>query len=135
VQGALQPGAGKLIHVSGADVAGDLAGRLRAAGFSTERRIFYEAVAAAALPEEALRRLRDGRLDVVLFHSPRGARVFCELAQSAAPGASDGLIAAALSQKVAAAAGALTWRAIMVAPAPNDAALLGAAFAAAGACP
>lgn len=44
----LDAAGGKVVHVSGADVAGDLIGALRDAGLQAERRIAYAAIAAAA---------------------------------------------------------------------------------------
>src|SRR5512135_2951362 len=39
----LSPTAGRLLHVAGSAVAGDLAGMLRDAGFAVERSVLYEA--------------------------------------------------------------------------------------------
>ena len=40
-----EPANGTLLHVSGADVAGDLAGALEAQGFTVRREVLYEAMA------------------------------------------------------------------------------------------
>ena len=69
VKRELDPAKGKLIHIAGDHVAGDLGGELRAAGFSVERRLAYASVAAGALPE-----VLTGPLDIVLFHSTRALR-------------------------------------------------------------
>lgn len=111
----LNPASGALTHVSGADVAGDLAGKLRAGGFDVEQRIVYKAHAVRALPE-ALR----GPLDIVLFHSPRAADAFLALG---APGAA-ALTAGCLSPAIAAAASKTRWKSVIVAPAPREEALL-----------
>lgn len=115
----LDPAKGTLIHIGGEHVAGDLAGTLQAAGFSVERRIAYAARAAATLPG-AYRQ----PLDLVLFHSARAAETFVALG---APGAAQ-LTAACLSPAVAAAASQTTWKRLIVAPAPREAALLEAAL-------
>lgn len=111
----LDPGAGKLVHISGAHVAGDLAGALEAAGFIVERRIAYEARAATALPGAFA-----GPLDAVLFHSARAAETFARLG---APGA-EKLTAACISAAVAKAARKVAWQRVVVAPAPREDALL-----------
>ncbi len=115
----LRRDAGMLVHVSGADASGDLAGRLTAAGFHAERRVAYAAAAARTAPAGFAE-----ALDLVLFHSPRGAETFCALG---APGAA-GLTAACLSQAVAEAARAAAWRRVIVAPTPREDALLDAAL-------
>lgn len=111
----LDPAEGKLLHVAGAHVAGDLVGALEAAGFKVERRIAYEARAATALPAAFA-----GPLDVVLFHSARAAETFVRLG---APGA-EHLTAACISPAVAAAARKAVWKCVVVAPAPREDALL-----------
>jgi uroporphyrinogen-III synthase len=113
----LDPAKGKLIHIAGDHVAGDLGGDLRAAGFSVERRLAYASVAAMALPG-ALRQ----PLDIVLFHSARAAETFAALG---APNASQ-LIAGCLSPSIAQAAGKTSWKRIIVAPRPREDDLLAA---------
>jgi uroporphyrinogen-III synthase len=116
----LQPNAGKLVHIGGDHVAGDLVGELRGAGFTTERRVAYAARAAIVAPPELL-----GPLDIVLFHSARAAETFVALG---APNA-DKLTAACISEAVAQAAGKARWARIIVSPAPREDALLRAALA------
>lgn len=113
----LDPARGKLIHIAGDHVAGDLGGELRAAGFSIERRRAYASVAANALPA-ALR----GPLDIVLFHSARAAETFVALG---APNAAR-LIAGCLSPAIAEAAGKAAWKRIITAPHPREDDLLAA---------
>ncbi|MEZ5996989.1 MAG: uroporphyrinogen-III synthase [Hyphomonadaceae bacterium] len=113
----LQPGGGKVVHISGAHVAGDLTEELSRAGFQSERRVAYAAVAAAALPPAF-----DEPLDIVLFHSPRAARTFIALG---APGA-ERLMAGCISPAVAAAAGAVRWKRVITATAPREDDLLAA---------
>jgi uroporphyrinogen-III synthase len=116
----LTPSSGKLIHIGGEHLAGDLAGALRAAGFTVERRIAYAARAALTAPPELLQ-----PLDIILFHSVRAAETFVALG---APNA-DKLTAACISEAVAQAAGKAQWARIIVSPAPREDALLRAAFA------
>ncbi|MCC6788250.1 MAG: uroporphyrinogen-III synthase [Hyphomonadaceae bacterium] len=113
----LDPARGKLIHIAGDHVAGDLGGELRAAGFSVERRLAYASVAAAPLPAAL-----NGPLDIVLFHSPRAAQRFIELG---APNAAN-LVAGCMSAAIADAAGKVSWKRIITAPRPREDDLLAA---------
>ncbi len=113
----LDPARGKLIHIAGDHVAGDLGGELRAAGFSVERRLAYASVAAAPLPPAL-----NGPLDIVLFHSPRAAQRFIELG---APNAAN-LVAGCMSAAIAEAAGKVSWKRIITAPRPREDDLLAA---------
>jgi uroporphyrinogen-III synthase len=115
----LDPAKGRLIHIAGDHVAGDLSGALKAAGFTVERRLAYASVAAREIPPELT-----GPLDIILFHSPRAAETFVALG---APNAA-ALTAACLSEAVANAARAAQWRRIIVAPAPREDALIDAAL-------
>jgi uroporphyrinogen-III synthase len=115
----LTPSAGKLVHIGGEHLVGDLAGELRAAGFTMERRVAYAARAALTAPPELF-----GPLDIVLFHSARAAETFVTLG---APNA-DKLTAACISETVAQAAGKARWARIIVSPAPREDALLRAAL-------
>lgn len=117
VKANLDPARGKLIHIAGDHVAGDLGGDLRAAGFAYERRQAFASIAAATLPEAFAQ-----PLDAALFHSARAAETFIALG---APRA-DALIAACLSEAVADAARKTAWKQLIVAPAPREDALLAA---------
>ena len=119
--------AGRIVHVSGAHIAGDVAAALQAAGFAAERRIGYEARAVDSLPDALKARFaRDPPdLDRVLFHSARAAAIFVRLARAAAPK----LTAVCLSDAVAAAAGQAAWKQVIVAQIPREDALLSAALA------
>lgn len=123
----LNPAAGKIIHISGADVAGDIVSNLAQAGFTAERRIAYRAEAASALPSALAARLVTSPpdLDRILFHSARAAEIFTRLA----PHHARWLTAACLSENVAKAARFASWARIIVAPSPREDALLQAALA------
>jgi uroporphyrinogen-III synthase len=114
---ALDPAKGKVVHIAGDHVAGDLGGTLRAAGFNVERRLAYASVAAMALPEALT-----WPLDVVLFHSARAAETFMALG---APNAAQ-LTAGCLSEAVAKAAAKTYWKLIITAPRPREDDLLAA---------
>lgn len=115
----LSPGGGKLIHIGGADLAGDLGGELTRSGFVVERRIAYAAIVATTLPP-----VYHGPLDVILFHSARAASCFLSLG---APNA-DRLIAGCISPNVAETAAKVSWARLIVAPRPREDDLLDAAL-------
>lgn len=120
----LKPERGALLHAAGADVAGDLAGMLRAAGFTVVVHVCYRAVHTGALPDAAERALSASppEIDAVLFHSARGAAAFVK--QVNARSALTAIDALCLSETVADAARAATWRRVLVADAPRESALL-----------
>lgn len=70
---------GPLLHVAGTVTAGDLAGRLGEAGFEIRRAALYSAEPIGQLSEACAQELRDGRIDGVVFFSPRTARAFVTL--------------------------------------------------------
>ena len=76
----LRPQGGRLLHVAGDVVAGDLVGMLRAQGFVVERSVLYEARPVVALSPATVRALRSGMIDFALFFSPRTAAIFARLA-------------------------------------------------------
>jgi len=121
----LQPTAGRLVHIAGSDVAGDLAGALGAAGFGVERAVLYEACAAEVLSPLTARLIDHGEIDFALFFSPRSAVIFARLVTTAAVG--QGLMATvAISISRAADAGlsSLPFSERLVTDAPTQAALL-----------
>lgn len=121
----LRPGDGALLHVAGEQVAGGLAGPLRAAGFDVRRQTLYEARQATSLSPECAAVIRERRLDAVLFFSPRSAQAFARLAASRGLDADCGdLDALCLSPAVAAALKPLSWRCVRVAARPHQGALL-----------
>ncbi|MEN6541522.1 uroporphyrinogen-III synthase [Parvibaculum sp.] len=125
VLGRLSPGGGPILHVAGAVTAGDLKGMLEARGFSVERAVLYEAVAADELPQAAAAALRAGRVDGALFYSPRTARQFADLVRRA--GLEQELVtltAYCLSAAVADALAGLPFRAVTVAAEPSQTSLL-----------
>jgi uroporphyrinogen-III synthase len=125
VQRRLDPAGGRLLHVAGTSVAGDLAGALRAAGFSVERAVMYEARAAAAFDRATATALTDGGIDLALFFSPRTATIFARLAIAAE--IADRLrrvTALSISPAADAALVRLGFRERIVAAAPSQAALL-----------
>jgi uroporphyrinogen-III synthase len=121
----LQPAAGRLVHIAGSDVAGDLAGVLGAAGFAVERAALYEARATEALSPVTARLIDHGEIDLSLFLSPRSAVIFGRLVMAAAVG--QGLmatVAISISRAADAALGPLPFSERLVTDAPTQAALL-----------
>lgn len=122
----LTPDGGPLLHVAGSQFAGDLAGALTGAGFTVRREAIYAARKARALSAPTLDALREATIDGVTFFSPRTAAAFVTLC-----GDADALpllahtAAVCLSPAVARAAAAAPWRAVIVAPRPDQEALLG----------
>jgi len=119
------PAAGPLFHAAGSVVAGDLGGRLGAAGFTLQREVLYEAHTAEHLSEATAALWHEGGLDGVLLFSPRTAGQLVRLVESAGlgPGASR-ISAHCLSAAVARAAAPLPWRAVLTAERPDQDALL-----------
>ena len=76
----LDPAHGPVLYLSGAEIAGDLAGLLTGAGFTVQRSILYDTRLAVALPQPVLAALHTGAADGVLLYSPRTARVWRNLA-------------------------------------------------------
>ena len=127
VAAALDPSAGPLVHLSGQAVAGDPAGDLAARGFAVRREVVYEATAATALPGEAIATLQAGRIDLALFYSPRTAAVFVSLLRAAGlADACAAMVAGCLSPAVADALADLPLARRVIAPRPDEAALLAA---------
>lgn len=79
IRETLKPEAGPLLYLSGDAVAFDMEPALRGEGFNFLRAIVYRAVAAAALPADAVTALASRTLDAVLLMSPRSSRTYVEL--------------------------------------------------------
>jgi uroporphyrinogen-III synthase len=125
VRARLSPGSGRLLHVAGSEVAGDLAGRLGAAGFAVERAVLYRALAVAALTPATARLIERGEIDLALFFSPRSAAILARLAAQAAMAAGlAATVALSISRAADAALGDLPFRERAVAAAPTQAALV-----------
>jgi uroporphyrinogen-III synthase len=125
VRQRLAPQAGKLLHVAGSVVAGDLGGALGDAGFTVERVALYEAEAVAALTPATAQLVADGGFDFALFFSPRTAAIFARLVEAGDLAA--GLrptIAVSISAAADAVLADLPFHERLIARAPTQAALL-----------
>lgn len=118
---------GRLIQVAGTVSAGDLAGALRAAGFVIDRIPIYRANVATSLSADTRGAMKSGRIDAVLFFSPRTAATFVSLVQSAGlDNACRNVNAYCLSPSVAKRAAVLPWKRVTIAAEPTQTALLAA---------
>lgn len=119
------PAGSRLLHLSGAAIAGDLGGAAVRAGFAYTRRVVYAARATHYFAPETIALLAREELDAVLFLSPAHATIWHQLVERAA--VIDRLFplrAVVLSAAVGAALGELPWREIAVADAPEIARLI-----------
>jgi len=117
----LDPGAGPLLLAVGQGYSQALAAALRARGFRVVRRIVYAAAPAAGLPEAAAAAIGAAETAHALFFSPRSAA--CSLDLLGKAGLSDqarGMVAHAISPRVAKVLDALPWRAVRVASRPDQ---------------
>ncbi len=127
VRARLQPGGGALLHAAGSVTAGDLAGNLGAAGYDVRRVVLYRAEPVEALSAGTAAALRDGRIDLAMFFSPRTARTFVSLVKAAGlEPACTKVAVLGLSQAVLDAASEIGWAAHGAAAEPTEPSLLDA---------
>jgi len=94
---------GRLLYVTGRQISGDLAGKLRKDGYWVERVVLYEAERAQTLSSELADALSGGEIDGVLLFSARTAGVWTEITGRTVTGdAMDGVTHYCLSPAVAA---------------------------------
>jgi uroporphyrinogen-III synthase len=120
----LDPKAGPLFHGAASVLAGDLQGKLEAAGFTLRRVVLYEAKTATALTPETRMNLALGGIDMVLLFSPRTARTFAELWRAADTPSLGRTTALCLSAAVAREIAELGWQRIETAGRPDQPAML-----------
>jgi uroporphyrinogen-III synthase len=121
VRQRLDPKDGPLLHVSGVDIAGDLAPE----GFEVRRFALYEAREAEALPDSARAALQARALDAATFFSPRAAALFVRLVSDAGlADACKNIAAVAISAAAAQPLAALPFRATIAAARPTRQAVL-----------
>lgn len=113
------------LHPCGVVRRAEPAATLGAHGHSVLDWEVYDAVAATALPDKARQAIKGQQCSTVLFYSPRSAEIFAALMAQAGLGhLAAAMTAWCLSPQIANAAAALPWRALQVAAAPDEAALL-----------
>lgn len=121
VRERLSAGAGRLLHVAGSAVAGDLAGELAAEGYAVEKLALYAARQVEALDPAVHSALAAGAVDGAMFFSPRSGASFVKLVRAAALSeACAGIRAFALSGAVAESLSPVVWRRVAVAPQPTQ---------------
>lgn len=124
------PGGGAFLHIAGTVSAGDLGGRLRAAGFDYRRAVLYAMRPAEALSAAATAALGSGGLTGVALYSPRTAALFAELvAAHDLAFACPALRAYCLSRAVAEKLAGLPFAARIVAARPDQPAMVEAILA------
>lgn len=125
VRQRLEPADGPLLHVSGREVAADLAAALEPAGFEVKRFVLYDAREETVLPEAARAALEARALDVVTFFSPRAASVFATMVDGAGLAANlRSVTAVAISPAALAPAAGLPFKAVVAAERPSRQAVL-----------
>jgi uroporphyrinogen-III synthase len=119
------PAGGTLLHAAGTETAGRVRQALQAHGFRVETEILYEARPAEVLPEIAADCLRVDTLDGVLLFSPRSAKTFAALVNTAGLSAhSANLVAFCISAATAEGLSGLSFSRVAIAGAPNQDAIL-----------
>ncbi|NNM73976.1 uroporphyrinogen-III synthase [Enterovirga aerilata] len=119
------PRGARLLHAAGRDRKPEPGGSLAAAGYDVATWACYEARPAAGLPVPAAEALRDGRVDAVLHYSRRSAELFARLARHAGLGeAIAGTHHVCMSADVAAGLASLAGLKLLIAPKPDETALL-----------
>lgn len=125
VRRKLDPKGGPLVHVSGTDIALDLAEALKPDGFEVRRFALYDAREETALPESARAAIEGRALDAATFFSPRAADLFVRLVDKAGiAGALGNVTAVAISPAALAPLKALPFKATVAAARPTRQAVL-----------
>ena len=118
------PDKGTLLHASGNDGAGKLAGLLTDKGFDVRTETLYS-VNALPLSQEAIAAINSGEVDAVMLYSPRSARLFRDaITEANLAGAAAKITAICISSAAANALALVAFADIRVASAPNQDALL-----------
>lgn len=113
-----------LLYLSGADIARDLPGELRALGFNIATQTAYKMVSVPALPGDVCDAFAANRIEAVLHYSGRSARSFLDAARAAGIEISALAIPQyCLSEAVAAVVHEAGAARVIVASSPNEAAL------------
>jgi uroporphyrinogen-III synthase len=121
----LDPRGGALLLAVGQGYGLPLAAALRAHDFKVRRQIVYAARPAGSLPPEAIAALCADEVSAALFFSPRSAVVTMALLRRSGLAATvRGVLALALSERIAAALAGISWKDIHATPSPEASALL-----------
>lgn len=120
----LDPAKGRLLHPSGEAVAGDLAGDLRAKGFTVDRLVLYRADPVKSFSNHTVNALGGGLIDAVMLFSPRHAKIFTDLVKKAKLTKAMGQVVAICLSPAVAEAAALPFKEKRVAAKPDQASLI-----------
>ncbi len=102
VREELDPRAGKLLHLRGREVRGDIVGELRRDGFECEQVVVYETVPREEIGSRTRHALSRRAVGAVLLYSPRTAATFARLIRDSGLEAGlDGVLCVCLSEAVA----------------------------------
>lgn len=115
------PQVGRFVHIANAAARGDVAARLRTAGFEVVFARIYEAVAADALPPSVHAALAGDQASILLVHSAKGAAALAALVRDIDL-SRHGL--AAISLAAARPLAGRRFAAVAIANAPNEDALV-----------
>lgn len=125
VRGWAKPEDGVLLHTAGAEAEGRLADQLRGAGFAVRVEVLYDVPAVEDFPATVRAALETGEVDAVLLFSARSAQAFAAgIAKAGLAPACSRLIACCISEAAAKPLAGLAFKAIRIAPRPNQSALL-----------
>jgi uroporphyrinogen-III synthase len=123
--GWADPSGGALLHISGVETAGDLAGALEATGFTVRRETLYEAVQVTDLPEAANVALQANAVDAVLLFSARSSQALVNSTKKAGlEAACSTIVAVAISEAAASPLSPLTFKELRIPTRPNQEAML-----------
>ena len=125
VRSRCDPGNGPLLFLRGEDVATDLAGALREAGFEVREAIVYTAQPSRTAPPAIAAALSAGEVAAALFFSPRSSAAFARLAGPFRKGLAV-TRAVAISTRAAAPLRALGFASVDIAATPRLSAMLDA---------
>jgi uroporphyrinogen-III synthase len=121
----IKPEDGRLIHIAGTEVAGDLSGMLTEKGFQCERVVLYEALPVTSLDAKIVKEIKNGNIPAAMFYSPRTAAIFVGLVTAAGLSSHMKKITAyCLSEAVAAKLEPVSFAGIHVAATPDQENLL-----------
>jgi len=121
VRQSLDPTAGPLLHISGKDIAGNLAGQLEQDHFTIVRQVLYRADKATTLSPTTEDLLKTAKITHIPFYSPRTAQTFMTLIENR--GLSEyltNITALCLSPAVANVISSHHWSKILIADEPDQ---------------
>jgi len=127
VLGWVGPQEGVLLHAASSDTEGQLKALLAEEGYTVDEMVLYEVVAIHKLPEIAREALVHHALDAAVVFSPRSGQALRDCIQRAGLAeACKSIAAVCISSATAVALEPLSFRRVIVAERPNQAAMLDA---------